>query len=139
MMNEPVSTIMVPYEDVIVHGPEESMVVAQKTMEKYRLHHLPITDGRMLKGLITATDLLKLDRRFEDYEGLYTKDVMTRRLATLEPNAKIGTAATIFLENLFHLLPIVDAEYQLVGIVTTFDILKYTFMKEYPGDEFPFL
>jgi CBS domain-containing protein len=139
MMNEPIASIMVPREKLITHRPEDSMVDAQKTMKKYRLHHLPIVEGDSLKGLITTTDLLQLNRRFEEYEGLKVKDVMTKKLAKLERDAKVGTAATIFLENLFHLLPIVDETGKLLGIVTTFDVLKYHFKKEYPGDNFPFL
>ena len=138
-MNEPVSSIMIPFEELITHNPETSMVTVQRTMERYRLHHLPIVVENHLKGLITGTDLLRLNRRFEEYDGLFARDVMTTRLAKLEPNAKVGTALTIFLENLFHLLPIVDGENNLLGIITTFDVLKFTYKKEYPGDDFPFV
>lgn len=139
MMNEPIATIMVPREKLITHKPSDSMVEAQKTMQKHRLHHLPIVEDDELRGLITTTDLLKMNRRFEEYDGIQVKDVMTSKLAKLETDAKVGTAATIFLENLFHLLPIVDRENKLLGIVTTFDVLKYNFKKAYPGDDFPFL
>lgn len=139
MMNDPVSNIMTPFDKLITCEPEDSMVHVQKVMEKHRLHHLPIVKGQKLEGLITTTDLLKLNRRFEEYDGLYAKDVMTTRLAKLEPNEKVGTAATIFLENLFHLIPLVDSENNLAGVISTFDVLKYSFMKAYPGDNFPFL
>ena len=56
---------------------------------------------------------------------------MTKRLATLEPDEKIGAAAEVLLEHLFHAVPI-TLDGDLVGIVTTFDILKYEFSKEYP-------
>ncbi len=139
MMNEPVSSIMTPAEKLITCRPEDSMVTAQRIMEKHRLHHLPIVKDGKLAGLITTTDLLRLNRRFEEYTGLDVKDVMTTKLAKLEPNSKVGTASTIFLENLFHLLPIVEEDDRLIGIITTFDVLKYSFKKEYPGDNFPFL
>ena len=139
MMNEPVSDIMTPYEQLITCTSNDSMVTAQRTMEKHRLHHLPIVDEGKLSGLITTMDLLRLNRHFEEYSGLTTKEVMTTKLAKLEPDAKVGTAATIFLENLFHLIPIVDEENRLKGVITTFDILKYQYMKAYPGDDFPFL
>ncbi len=138
-MNEPVASIMTPAEKLITCKPADSMVTAQRTMEKHRLHHLPIVEEGKLAGLITTTDLLRLNRRFEEYAGLDVKDVMTTKLAKLEPDAKVGTAATIFLENLFHLIPIVDGQDQLKGIITTFDVLKYNYQKEYPGDDFPFL
>jgi CBS domain-containing protein len=55
-------------------------------------------------------------------------------VATLEPQDKIGSAAELFLENLFHAVPIVKDD-ELQGIVTSFDIIKYTFHKEYPTQE----
>lgn len=139
MMNEPLSSIMTPAEKLITCKPQDSMVTAQRTMEKHRLHHLPIiNDDGSLAGLITTTDLLRLNRRFDEYQGLEVKDVMTTKLAKLEAADKVGTAATIFLENKFHLIPIVKDGNALEGIVTTFDLLKYNFMKAYPGDDFPF-
>ena len=59
------------------------------------------------------------------------RDVMTKKLATLEPTDKIGSAAELFLLNRFHAVPIV-VNGDLIGIVTSFDILKYEFKKEYP-------
>ena len=56
---------------------------------------------------------------------------MTKHVATLEPEDKVGSAAELFLENLFHAVPIVKNN-ELKGIVTSFDIIKYTFNKEYP-------
>ena len=103
MMNEPVSTIMTPAAKLITHKPEDSMVDVQQTMQRHRLHHLPIVEDGELKGLITTTDLLKINRPFEEYSGLHVKDVMTTRLAKLERDAKVGTAATIFLEKLVSL------------------------------------
>ena len=57
---------------------------------------------------------------------------MTTKVATLGPTELIGAAAQVFLEHLFHGLPIVDEDHNLVGIVTTHDILKYQFYKAYP-------
>ena len=139
MMNEPVSSIMTSYEKLITHKPTDDMATAQATMQKYRLHHLPIVADGQLKGLITTSDLLKMNKHFEEYAGIPVSQVMTTKLAKLDRNAKVGTAATIFLENLFHLIPIVDESNKLIGIITTFDVLKYSFKKEYPGDDFPFL
>ena len=56
---------------------------------------------------------------------------MTKKLAKVESTDKIGTAAEVFMEHLFHALPVVD-DGKLVGIVTSFDLLKYEYNKEYP-------
>ena len=82
-------------------------------------------------GLITTADLLWLNMGFEQYHTVKVRDVMTKKLATLEPTDKIGSAAELFLLNRFHAVPIV-VNGDLIGIVTSFDILKYEFKKEYP-------
>ena len=51
------------------------------------------------------------------------KDIMTKKLAKLDPDDKIIIALEVFKENLFHAIPVVDNE-KIVGIVTTFDIIK---------------
>lgn len=56
---------------------------------------------------------------------------MTKILATIEPIDKVGTAAEVFMEHLFHALPVVDNG-KLVGIVTSFDVLRYEYNREYP-------
>ena len=57
---------------------------------------------------------------------------MTRKLATLEPDQHIGAAAEVLMEHLFHAVPIVNEAGDLVGIVTSYDILRYSYQKEYP-------
>lgn len=131
MMNEPLSLIMTT--DILTVNPGDSLQKAKDILFSKRIHHLPVVDGRKLVGIITTYDLVRLDRPFSDYDRIKVKEVMTTKIATLEPSEKIGAAAEVFLENLFHGLPIVDEKGDLMGIVTTFDILKYQFKKEYPS------
>lgn len=129
-MNEPVSTIM--SRDLITLGPEDTLAKVAQTFREKRIHHLPVVDGGKLVGLVTTYDLFKMGKSSNEYANIKVKEIMTTKLAKLEPSAKVGTAAEIFLENLFHALPIVEGE-KLVGIVTTFDVLRYEFRKEYPA------
>ncbi|MEZ4980721.1 MAG: CBS domain-containing protein [Saprospiraceae bacterium] len=48
------------------------------------------------------------------------------KIVNLRPEDPASFAARIFGENLFHALPIVESG-KLVGIVTTFDLLKMAF------------
>ncbi|MCB0559873.1 MAG: CBS domain-containing protein [Lewinellaceae bacterium] len=131
MMNEPISTIMT--KDVVTVRPEDNMAVVKDILFKKHLHHLPVLKDKKLVGIITSFDLVKLGKPSDEYSGIKVEEVMTTRIATMGPNDKIGAAAQVFLENLFHGLPIVDENYNLVGIITTHDILKYQFHKEYPN------
>ena len=133
MLNEPVSSIMTA--NLLTVSPHQKLTAVLELLEGHRIHHVPVVDGRKLVGLITTYDLFKLNRLQSDYDNIEVKDVMTTKLATLEPSAKIGTAAEVFLENYFHALPIVNEDGDLLGIVTTFDTLKYMYYKEYPWEK----
>lgn len=128
MMNEPLSTIMT--RDLITLSKNDTLAKANELLKTKRIHHLPVVENGILIGLITTYDLFKLRYDKEQYDTVKIEEVMTRKLATLEPNDKIGTAAEIFMAHLFHAVPIVEGN-KLMGIVTTHDLLKYCFRKEY--------
>ncbi len=130
-MNEPVSTIM--SSDLITIHPDDRLSTILDLLANHRIHHFPVVRDGRLEGLVTTYDLFKINLKHEEMEQMAVGEVMTRRLAVLEPTAKVGTAAEIFLENLFHALPVVERG-KLVGIVTSFDVLKYSYRKEYPND-----
>ncbi len=129
MMNEPLSLIMT--RNVVTAAADDTLAVARGIFLKNKVHHLPIVNGSRLVGILTTYDLFKVTGPNKDYEQIYIRDVMTTHMATLEPEDKIGSAAELFLENLFHAVPIVK-EGELQGIVTSFDVIRYQFRKEYP-------
>ena len=131
-MNEPLSSIMT--RNVITVGPDDKLSSARDIFMKNKVHHLPVVHGTKLLGILTTYDLFKYVRRDTDYENTFVRDVMTKHVATLEPEDKVGSAAELFLENRFHAVPIVK-EGELKGIVTSFDVIKYEFHKEYPTQE----
>ena len=119
--------------ELITVGPEASLREAKQKLSSASIHHLPVVSAEYkLLGVITLRDFVKQGSA-ADLDNTLVKDVMTARLAVLEPADKIGAAAEVFLENLFHAVPIVTDD-KLVGIVTTFDVLKYQFDKEYPNN-----
>jgi len=130
MMNDPISSIMTT--KVVTVRPEDTLEAVKDILFFKKVHHIPVVEGRKLVGIITSYDLVKLGKRQEDYRAIQVKDVMTSHVATLEPHDKIGAAAQVFLENLFHGLPIVNEDHDLVGIITSLDVLRYEFHREYP-------
>ncbi len=131
MMNEPLSSIMT--RDVITADQDDSLATARKIFLQNKVHHLPIVKGSRLVGILTTYDLFKMNgaNMGKELDDVTIRDVMTTHIATLEPEDKIGSAAELFLENLFHAVPIVK-DGDLQGIVTSFDVIKYEFHKEYP-------
>ena len=134
MMNESISSIMTT--NLITASPRDTLSEVENILKDNRIHHVPIVDDNgHLVGLLTTYDIFKLAKHHGNFNRMLARDVMTTKLATLEPEDKVGSAAECFLENLFHAIPIVKNE-KLLGLVTSFDVLKYSFAKEYPRHVF---
>ena len=128
-MNEFVTTIMT--KNPISLNIKHNLGDVKKIFEQNRIHHLPvINDEGHLEGLITTYDLWKLNKDFNDYEQIPVTDVMNTKIARVNADDKVGTVAELLLDRRFHALPVVDGK-KLIGIVTSFDVLRYEFKKEY--------
>jgi CBS domain-containing protein len=122
--------------ELITVSPEDHLEKVKDIFSEKQIHHMPVVENDELVGLVTTSDLLWLNEDFDSYKYIKVARIMTKKLAVLEPADKIGTAAQVFLRNWFHALPIVKPGTKtLVGIVTSFDILYYSFQKEYPGEK----
>jgi acetoin utilization protein AcuB len=146
MMNRPVSEIMT--KKLITVIPTDSLKIVKDIFEQHNIHHVLVVRHLELVGIISKTDFYKAihGARLENPETaafenelIYAKfkaeDLMTKNIAKIGPNEKIGTAAEIFLENYFHAIPIVNDDAELVGIVSNYDILKMFFHEAYPDQE----
>jgi CBS domain-containing protein len=134
MMNDRLSTIMT--KNVITVKPTDTLATVKDILFSRGFHHVPVVEDKKLCGIITSYDMVRLDLPFSEYENIIVKDIMNKKVVTLTENELIGAAAQIFLKHLFHGLPIVNNDDELTGIVTTHDILKYEFLREYPDDIF---
>lgn len=131
MMNEPIHTIMT--KQVITLHPESTLSEVRDVLMARRIHHIPIVEGdNQLVGMISSWDMFKLGKSAEDMANIKVHEVMTTKLATLGQDEHIGAVAELLMEHLFHAVPIVNDQHQLIGIVTSYDMLRYEFRKEYP-------
>ncbi|MHC1610871.1 MAG: CBS domain-containing protein [Candidatus Methanospirareceae archaeon] len=55
------------------------------------------------------------------FEG-YVQDVMSKKPVTISPDDSISDAARIMHKNDFNRIPVVDAEWKLVGLIAREDI-----------------
>ncbi|MGA0231762.1 MAG: HPP family protein [Saprospiraceae bacterium] len=128
----PVSSMMTT--EVKTVEPEDTMKKVEQVFRENRIHHIPVVEEGKLLGIVSKSDYLFFKRGFNDQttdnridefrlKTRKVKDIMTKGIAKLEMADRIGVALEIFKENLFHAIPIVD-DGKLVGIITTFDIIK---------------
>lgn len=135
-MTEPRTVADVMTREVVVLREEDALAEVAADMERYRFRHLPVVDGRTLVGIVSQRDLLRFtvsqlehgpaaadkERRIE--ESTFVARVMTRDPVTVLPETPIAVAAKKLMDGRFHSLPVVDANNELVGIVTDHDLLK---------------
>ncbi len=127
-------------ESVIVVRPTDTMETVQDIFRKHNIHHIPVVEEGRVVGILSHSDYLKLlhgftlfkTRKSDEYNdailrSLLVKEVMTKQVATIQPDDTVELAAGFFRENLFHALPVVDEEGLLVGIVTTYDLLHHAY------------
>ncbi|WP_026517826.1 IMP dehydrogenase [Butyrivibrio sp. MC2021] len=101
-------------------SPEHTLADADSLMAKFRISGVPITEGRKLVGIITNRDL-----KFEKDFSKKIKEVMTsENLITAKEGITLEEAKSILAKSKKEKLPIVDDNYNLVGLITIKDIEK---------------
>lgn len=130
MMNELVKSVMTT--DVVTLTPENTLGDARDIMISKHIHHIPIVEGKKLVGMVTSWDMFKLGKSAEEYASMKLTEIMTRRIAALDPEQHLGAVADVLTRHLFHAVPIVNDENELLGIITSTDIIRYEHSKEYP-------
>ncbi len=129
--NEPVTHIMTK-EPLTAHLGHK-LSEAQAIMAEHGFHHMPVVNGKKLVGMLSSTDLLRVTYDYGANPGANDAvldntrsiaDVMQPGPLSVSSKATVRDVAEIFSKNWFHALPVVDGD-ELVGIVTTTDVMKY--------------
>lgn len=132
---------------VVSVNPRDSIHDALILMQENRVSGLPVVDGQdRCIGIISATDIVgwarELDtelvsmrdesplsqewlsnRISDDGESRPVEDLMSDRIATIDPDSNLAVAAREMLRNQIHHLPVCDKDKHLMGILSTMDLL----------------
>ena len=101
-------------------SPEHTLQDADDLMGKYRISGVPITQGKKLVGILTNRDLM-----FEEDFTKKIKESMTSEgLVTAKEGVTLEEAKKILAKARVEKLPIVDDDFNLVGLITIKDIEK---------------
>jgi len=96
---------------------------AKQVMREFSIGGIPVVDeNQTLKGIVTNRDL-----RFEKNNTRSILEVMTtENLVTAGEGTTLEVAEGILQKNKIEKLPVVNADYKLVGLITFRDITKLT-------------
>jgi len=132
--NEAIKNIMT--KNIVSVNITDLFSVAKQKMESLSVNHIPVLEGTKLKGMLSRIDILKYsysdsyntDEREENAALDHTviiEKIMTQDLTVLSEDDTVRTAVEILTTSSFNSLPIVNAEHELVGFVTSKDLLGY--------------
>ena len=106
MMNELVVSHMT--KDVVTLNPDSTLGEAREILLTKHIHHIPIVEGKKLVGMVTSWDIFKLGKSVEEYQSMKVSEIMTKKVATLDPDQHLGAVAEVLTRHLFHAIPIVN-------------------------------
>ena len=121
--------------DVITIQLGDRSSLVDTLMKHHPIHHLPVLEGRVLRGLIAQRDLYRnmlSALYYEDERELHSfldnftdiASIMTPDPFTLRPEDTLGDAVALMRQHRIGCVPVVDERNQLVGILTDSDLLR---------------
>jgi CBS domain-containing protein len=128
--NAPVNRIM--SAPVLSISADASISDAVRLFMRHPIHHLPVLAHGRLAGMLSAADVLP--RRlhsvspppadFQDRSHLTVSAIMSTPVVKLLEHDSLEYAVSLMAGNGIHALPVVNGEEQLIGILTTTDVLR---------------
>jgi CBS domain-containing protein len=111
-------------EHVVVTGPDATIDEAVSLLLDHQVSGLPVVDDEgLLLGVITEIDIIGLV--YKAYtETTTVGDYMTRDVRTLDADASLDEAASIFCETTIRRIPI-TRDRRLVGILSRRDLIRF--------------
>ena len=86
---------------------------------------LPVIDNNAkVIGIVTAVDILRAVRQGKNLDSLRAIDIMTRNPVVVKRDTEIDEIIDIILQNAIILVPVVDDEDKLIGLVGRLDIMR---------------
>ena len=109
----------------------------------YPVHHLPVVDKTKVVGMLSSADVLKLEF-FIPKQAISREAYLDRRVnvttlmrhppITIRSDQSVEQAAALMVSHGIHGLPVTDTQENLVGIITTTDIMHAALHLERRGD-----
>ena len=136
--NTPISEIMTT--NVISLTLSNSLLDAEQLFKSYKIRHIPVVKDKDIIGILSLTDLQRIsfvglydegELQTEDsiYGMMGVEQVMGRNPIQVMSTKTIKQVAKILSKHEFHALPVVE-DHELIGIVTTTDLLNYMIQQD---------
>ena len=116
-------------------GVDDPPSVVQEVLNTSPFHHLPVVDGGVLVGIVSTTDLARVSLgAWVEHEGTQKawldasfsmSQLMTAEPEWIQAGDPLKLAADKLSTGDFHALPVVNDDRELVGMLTSTDLLRW--------------
>lgn len=120
---------------VITVEMDDTLETVKEIFDNAKIHHLLVVENDELVGVVSDRDLrrnlspnvgtMRFTQRDLDTLKIRVHMVMTRHPVTLDENASVEEAITIFNTHNFSCIPVVGKNNEVAGIVSWRDILRH--------------
>jgi CBS domain-containing protein len=106
-------------KDVITALPDDTISRVKEKIVQNVIHHIPVVENGDVKGMISMNDIHRVEHHFTLFDNpeaeisnkqlfstMLAKEIMTSPVIKISENEKVTAAVDLFLENMFHALPV---------------------------------
>ena len=128
-------------QDIMVKGVfsvelEDTVHKADTIMKEENIRHLPVIDKGKLIGLITERSIVEYSlKKLYDYDDEFGEEghnkiidfqqIMAKEVHVIYPEDSLKKAVELMTKKKIDCLPVVDWDKNLLGIITSIDILLF--------------
>jgi CBS domain-containing protein len=130
LLTTPIKQIM--KDEVVSLNVDQSILDAIGVLSRGRFHHVPVVENKRLVGILSTVDIFKLDSDSLTSSSAAllagrarVGDIMIKDVASLSERATVGDAAELLSSGDYHALPVMAGTGELIGIVTTTDLIAH--------------
>lgn len=116
-------------KDFMTHGPasvspDDDIRVIFNMLSDRRIRQAPVVEKNKLIGIITDRDLRMTLVQNVTEPNLTVRNIMTPDPVTVSEDSSLEEAGGVLTSHKFNATPVLSADGELTGIITTTDILK---------------
>ncbi len=113
--------------DVTCVDRETPLLFAWELMRELKVRHMPVVENGKLLGILSDRDLLMRGTRNVkgtlDFPDLCAAEAMSLHPWTCPPDATVGRVARMMVDHRIDSVPITGPDGELIGLVTSTDLL----------------
>jgi CBS domain-containing protein len=121
-------TALLMTRDPVVISPDKSIVEASRLLIEHDIRRLPVVDGKMLVGIITVADIVRVAADLGIKESI--QSYLEKETVVLWSETPLAVAGSIMEFAAVEACPVIDSSLKLVGMISDRDLIKTSVIED---------